>query len=795
MSLEQGGHSTSRKESSLRRTSVRINALSNALRVYASRIHTAAEALGLEYRSGSELLIAPEELNMLKENISGQGIQESSFTGAIDGQSVEHRSRRIIKFKIRQNPPPKPEVPRDRDNYLGGVIVYPTAPRLEEPTRDGRQDEERVRIEKKERQQVPKEKPEIPDGYVNSVEAARMFGCRTENLKTVRTRYGISTFQAGLSIYYSRDELLSNRELYIEESTKRKLEREREREALQEKRKALQEKRKVAIKTKLTVPDGFVDIRVACDILEVSNRTLRAVGKKFDIREFRSGGRVYFNGEDLNLARQARGIQKQERRHESAGVKPEGYLSGAEVIARLGISYDRWIKIRGQISIQTVGSGSRKFYQAADIDALVGKLPPVERQVKQKKIPTSSRPAKERKVKPSIGKKTREEMAAKTYPRKERIDVEFGNQEIEDLSSLGLHLRDVMQHPIPSFERQKLLGARIFSAKLAVVAINTVLEMGNVSDAQREKLETLKSDPAIRFILGKFQGEIEMEAKKDNEDSELLGILKRINNRIVSDIEKAKADEDETKLPALIENLAHRYSAQIARGKKSFEELVVSNLRLGIHFAKRRRNVRMSMQDLMSHAYEGLMDAAAKYDPRKGFRFSTYATYWVTQRISRGDDVEGHFVRVPAHMQEEIRRMRREDLGYLQITGESRNTELSPGVEMALKTRRIASLDTPIRQDSEATLKTLIPDSSQNVQDEGEKAVLESIVREILLTLPLRERRVLEMRFGINGNEMTLEEVGRKIGVTRERTRQIEAKVLKKIRGKVSARRLRDFIR
>ena len=278
---------------------------------------------------------------------------------------------------------------------------------------------------------------------------------------------------------------------------------------------------------------------------------------------------------------------------------------------------------------------------------------------------------------------------------------------------------------------------------------------------------------------------------------EEVSLAKRVESGRIAREEMANGNlTDEEKLIAL-ENIEDGWIAR--------EHLITANSRLVISVAKKYMGRGVPFQDLIQEGNIGLIRAAKKFDYHRGHKFSTYATWWIRQAVTRSIADQGRTIRIPVHMNDQINKMLRAQHKLTQLLGRNPSIEeLARALDapprkvehMIQVARRPLSLEMPVDDDEESVFGDFIKDkTSPDPHTEASQNILTNKIEQVLKILPPREARVLKLRFGLlDGQSHTLDEVGRKMGVTRERIRQIEGKALGRLRRPMYRRQLREYL-
>ncbi len=309
----------------------------------------------------------------------------------------------------------------------------------------------------------------------------------------------------------------------------------------------------------------------------------------------------------------------------------------------------------------------------------------------------------------------------------------------------------------------------------------------------------------VKFFTGNETDLAWFHAEKDSNKPYAEG-LRMVEEDVIRCSTKLAAIEKETGLIIrAIKDINRRMSIGEARARRAKKEMVEANLRLVISIAKKYTNRGLQFLDLIQEGNIGLMKAVDKFEYRRGYKFSTYATWWIRQAITRSIADQARTIRIPVHMIETINKLNRISRQMLQEMGrEPTPEELSERMLMPedkiLKVLKIAkepiSMETPIGDDEDSHLGDFIEDNTLELPlDSATSESLKNATHEVLAGLTAREAKVLRMRFGIDMNtDHTLEEVGKQFDVTRERIRQIEAKALRKLRHPSRSEILKSFL-
>ncbi|MGK9065887.1 RNA polymerase sigma factor RpoD [Stutzerimonas chloritidismutans] len=382
--------------------------------------------------------------------------------------------------------------------------------------------------------------------------------------------------------------------------------------------------------------------------------------------------------------------------------------------------------------------------------------------------------------------------AAKTALKKHGRGSPQANDALLELATLFMPIKLIPKQYDALVERVRDALAQVRAQERAIMQIC-------VRDARMPRADFLRQFPnnetdlgwADQLANGKAKYADAIAARKDD--------IQRCQEKLLA------LEESCALTIADIKDINRRMSIGEAKARRAKKEMVEANLRLVISIAKKYTNRGLQFLDLIQEGNIGLMKAVDKFEYRRGYKFSTYATWWIRQAITRSIADQARTIRIPVHMIETINKLNRISRQMLQEMGrEPTPEELGERMEMPedkiRKVLKIAkepiSMETPIGDDEDSHLGDFIEDSAmQSPIDVATVESLKEATREVLSGLTAREAKVLRMRFGIDMNtDHTLEEVGKQFDVTRERIRQIEAKALRKLRHPTRSEHLRSFL-
>ena len=349
------------------------------------------------------------------------------------------------------------------------------------------------------------------------------------------------------------------------------------------------------------------------------------------------------------------------------------------------------------------------------------------------------------------------------------------------------------------------LVAKGKKGKLSESDLDAVLEENDYDIDSLDKLYESLEDSGIPLpeLSGSEMSEIENEVEQFGNSENMQRILEQ--EGLVDDPVRLYLKEI-GRVPLLTSDREHELAERMAEGDiEAKKALVEANLRLVVSIAKRYVGRGMFFLDLIQEGNLGLMKAVDKFDYTKGYKFSTYATWWIRQAITRAIADQARTIRIPVHMVETIHKVSRYSRQLLQeygreATAEEIGEKMGMSAEKVREIMKIAqdpvSLETPIGEEEDSHLGDFIQDEDTPAPaDAASQTILREVIERELHTLTPREEHVIKLRFGLHdGRTRTLEEVGKEFNITRERIRQIEAKALRKLRHPSRARHLKGFL-
>ena len=431
------------------------------------------------------------------------------------------------------------------------------------------------------------------------------------------------------------------------------------------------------------------------------------------------------------------------------------------------------------------------------------KKAPVKKAENKKQEPTKRTPTKE-------VKKENKKVEKKETPKKEVKQKEEKTKQLEKELEKKAEILEKTEEKKEETSLEKNTGNKILTRAKEQGHITygeLASELEDVNPDEIDKVFDAFEESGVDLLKDDFD-----DIEPDIDDLENIEEVD-ISDAAITDFDGINIDDpvrmylrEIGRIPLLTYEEELELSQRIIKGdEEAKQKLAESNLRLVVSIAKKYLGRGMLFLDLIQEGNMGLIKAVEKFDYEKGFKFSTYATWWIRQAITRAIADQARTIRIPVHMVETINKLIRTSRHLLQRLGreptpEELSEELEMPIEKVMEIQKIAqdpvSLETPIGEEDDSHLGDFIPDDdSPAPQDSAAYTLLKEQLEEVMGTLTPREAKVLKLRFGLeDGKARTLEEVGRVFEVTRERIRQIEAKALRKLRHPSRSKKLRDYM-
>jgi len=384
----------------------------------------------------------------------------------------------------------------------------------------------------------------------------------------------------------------------------------------------------------------------------------------------------------------------------------------------------------------------------------------------------------------------------------------------DEIDVYKTYMDDVSKYPLLDAKDEKILGEKIFRAKFSLRTLQKINEY-LPTDEQTKIANLISKNKRAKYLLNVLSTDIaekdntiqrkQKEGKDASFDIAFKEDVKTFDKSLEQKIKDLLSIEDEKVRKQKILEFTNQEINSFNEGDQAFDSFSNSNLRLVVPLIKRYHAPGISKLDLIQEGNEGMMRAVAGFDYRRGFKFSTSATWWIKQFASRAAEESGHQIRLPLHMSEIVNalgkeqdKLQQEEGRYISATETAKKLGIdSEFVKSAIRSREVTSLDglADTHLDKSNPLADLIPDETEDATSRAITNEVKEKVRNAVLQLTERERKIIELRFGLeDGQSQTLQQVGEVFNITRERARQIEDKAIRKLRHPKISRKLNGLL-
>lgn len=491
---------------------------------------------------------------------------------------------------------------------------------------------------------------------------------------------------------------------------------------------------------------------------------------------------------------------KRQRKSPVVAQAPDGYILRSEFLKKLdisGSSFDRH-RLRGEINLKMVIVGSRSYYRPEDAETVKRQLEAI--------ISTRSRPERNT----TRAKERPPQIIDGEHPDgdgEEFDETELTLDRNEESDSVRQYLHEIGEIDLLDRRQEEQLGARIFLGQIALKAVDDLTQNGLLTPDDPDSIKLIMSDKTAKRLLKS----VSRLKESTEEEPEIWTDERKPLADIAGDYSRWLREQLQG---SSRQSVLERQAVMIQQAINASKTFNNSNLRLVVSVAKKYIGRGLALLDLIQEGNVGLISAVDRYDFRRGYKFSTYATWWIKQGITRAIADLGSPIRLPVHVHGQMAKLHQRREVLIQESGrEVTLEETAEGLDLhvgkklladAIRAQHTVSLDETLgfdkydgRKEDARRLGDFLEDprSEDEIEEGAEGVNLKEQIDEVLDTLTPRERQVLELRFGLkDGRSLTLEEVGKEFAVTRERIRQIEAKALRKLRHPSRSKKLKDWV-